>query len=1376
MYLKSSKVLGPTNLTLVEDDGVTIYQENLNTPGAFVGAYTPILNSARAISSTVNQREYIALSDLVEGQDQPRQYDGTNFDRISQVGPGVGPAVTVSNPTYPIASISEIYPPNLTINSVSWGAVINIKTGQFPGAGYTITFLGNSSDPSFTAGLAIGDLVYINPGTSATVLGGASPGGTYAVTAIGTYYDGSNTHYYFQVVSPIINSNNIPINAYSGYGITYQRTPALVALSQPIPLQNAVVGANISIAGNPISQWNATWKIVATPTEGQLSITGTSLTSNVATFDYILQSGEPPGWQPAFNFPAAGQIVAPSGDVWQVALPGLSGGTIPSDFLTPQTIGTTVTADGGVNWVSIATGGGPVQVLATVFNTTNGNGIFNIQQLPITSATSTSFTVAITAPNVIAGPEEGQAIAGSGLFVVIDPGTVTLSSGNPGVDPIYGTYGSPSMGGFALLTSNVVAAGERYAVLMFLTRNGYITPASPPVSFYTTGASGQITFSALPIGPPDVIARIVAITLANAGAGGPYFWVPDDVTVLGSVASLGATQTFNKTVIDDNTSTQFPNPVNISDSILSASQNISVAGNNLQQQRELGECVKVVQFAGRCFYMGERVKNDQFLNMTFDGGLAGATFASDIFTATVNPSNGNTLTVGGVVYTWVTSLNNAVANEALIGSLAYPLNIVESMLNMSAAINATGVGAGTQYSSPTVPNPLVGVVNQPLGITARALLAGVAGNAIATASSNGSNLWTNHALGHLVGGSAAGFPAGWTITPALQPYISVISAPPFEQLLYIYNTSGPGGTINPTGTTLANMECLYQSAYETAALNAPIIQPNTAYSVRIIAEYANGAASTGGNLVVELYSPSLNTSWSFTISRSSLATSLQEFTGAFNNPLWETVPPDLQLRIYPYNLADLYDLTVYRLEVFPTQQPVYTQQVAASYIENAEAIDGVTGAIDISVLTSEPIQDHYVFLNKYYIATKSHTFSPIQNSSGEPDTWQVEEISNAVGSLGPLANDVGSEYVLTADYNGADVFDGGNHYKITQEIQQIWDSLYEPSKKAVWILNDLKQQRILIGVPLPTPNQWLPNAPTNATPATPNVILMCSYLGLMTGAEIATGHSVFPSAFSGMLLFHDMKRKWTIWNIASPMASWIVRPDGSEQIWFGQSGNGVSELNINSTNDNGTPIAMRYVTYGFGDSPDRERLQLGLARVIYPYALINAVGIGHFLLTGWPETFGTPANPNPYPFTQPAFPLALPALDDVNVPLNITGNRVFLQMDASTGSGLTVDVTASGGHVTGIAIHSGSTPTNYMVGDLFFINTGDGTAQGKVLTMATVGGVPGIPQTIGLVTSGATGYTTTNNVPTTIENPTTMSVTSIDMAISNDPRFLVTGK
>ena len=110
---------------------------------------------------------------------------------------------------------------------------------------------------------------------------------------------------------------------------------------------------------------------------------------------------------------------------------------------------------------------------------------------------------------------------------------------------------------------------------------------------------------------------------------------------------------------------------------------------------------------------------------------------------------------------------------------------------------------------------------------------------------------------------------------------------------------------------------------------------------------------------------------------------------------------------------------------------------------------------------------------------------------------------------------------------------------------------------------------------------------------------------------------------------------------------------------------GISKLDPSVITDNGCCIVSRYVTYAFADAQDRERLQLGDARALYPYALALLEGSGQVAVTVWAETIGTLANPNPYPpFTQAPFTLANPAISDTNVPLNVTGNRAFLQFDS----------------------------------------------------------------------------------------------------------------
>lgn len=1103
MWLKSAELVGPNRETIMQDSLGHIFTENLTTFGTFTLIYSGIINNARAISETIEQHEYICLSDLEQGKDQPRQWDSTNLDRISQVGPGQGPAVPVAAPVlYVIESITEIYASH-ALNSISWQSNINLYDAQQPST--QLVFLGATGSTDFTTGLQVGDLVYVS--NSAPALEGLNQNGTYAVVFTGYYTDGDGTRQYFQVTANQANADFARNTA----GGEYRKTQALVQLANPIPQENAVVGGTISISGASISEWNQTWTIVATPTEGQLQISSTSLTAGVATYDYSLISGVAPGWQTAFNYPMASQIVSPAGDVWQISVPGISGLAIPAFAASPQT-------DGAATWIKL-TG---VTVPITIFNTSGGNGIFNVQDAVITSADETTFTIALASPDIPASAEQGYAVSGTGSALIIDPGQKTLGTGNPGDNPIYGD----ATGGTVSIETSVVASGQRYAVCLFKTRNGYITPASPPVSFDTTGDTAFITFNKIPIGPPDVIARIIAFTLANSGIGGAYFYIPDDVIIPGSAASLGETVTVNKTVLDDNTSTSLT--IRLRDDVLASSINITAPGNNLLQERELGECVSAVQFSGRAFYLGERVKNDQFVNLTWDGG----------------------------------------------------------------------------------------VVQQ--------------------------------------GSSGPWLPAGWTVDASLEPYVSIVPSPIVNTSLLIENSGS--STLNPAGP-LIGYETLHQTAYETA-FNTPIIQPATGYSARITAERG---ASAAGSIVFELYSSASAIgspiSWDITIPMALLGPSIAEFDAPFGNPLWQPVPQDLQFRVYPIGLEVGASVLVDRIEVYPTEQPVYKTQIAASYILDPEAIDAITGKLDASANVSEPLTNHYRFLDRYFLTTDNRTFAPIQTLA-EPSNWEIREVSNAAGSVGPLAADVGPEYVLTASHDGCYIFDGGSHQKIFREIQQLWNLIYPSAKKTIWIKNDITNSRIMIGLPIPTPNRYLPEADFNAQPALPNILLVCSYLGLPTGRDIAAADPITVSMFTGSLLFHDKRRKWTIWQIPAAIAAVINRQDSSKQVWFGQDGS-ISLLDPNTTDDNGAGIASSYTTFGYGDPLSLERLRLPGGRKLYGYGFANIEGTGQWTLTTIPEQFNSP-----YASTQPPFTLSDPALDDVNFPINETGNRCYFRIDS----------------------------------------------------------------------------------------------------------------
>jgi hypothetical protein len=109
----------------------TLTQINTGPGGKFIAP------NCRAKSSTLFGREYIAFHDGRFGLDIPRQYDGTNFDRVSQVGPGAGPVTAFDATTEPVYTVGNSPTGAVRNNNV---ATITTTTAHnlYPGASVLI--------------------------------------------------------------------------------------------------------------------------------------------------------------------------------------------------------------------------------------------------------------------------------------------------------------------------------------------------------------------------------------------------------------------------------------------------------------------------------------------------------------------------------------------------------------------------------------------------------------------------------------------------------------------------------------------------------------------------------------------------------------------------------------------------------------------------------------------------------------------------------------------------------------------------------------------------------------------------------------------------------------------------------------------------------------------------------------------------------------------------------------------------------------------------------------------------------------------------------------------------------------------------------------
>jgi hypothetical protein len=138
-----------------------------------------------------------------------------------------------------------------------------------------------------------------------------------------------------------------------------------------------------------------------------------------------------------------------------------------------------------------------------------------------------------------------------------------------------------------------ISPGAHQVVVIFVTRQGFWTAPSPPVTWTAAGGK-KVNLTNIPTGPSNIVARLIAFT----GAGGATFF------------QIPATMTLN-----DNTTTSLE--VDFSDAILLA----GVSMDNLFANVELPNQLGVIPYSERLFWWGERSKMPNWRNLSFDGGL-----------------------------------------------------------------------------------------------------------------------------------------------------------------------------------------------------------------------------------------------------------------------------------------------------------------------------------------------------------------------------------------------------------------------------------------------------------------------------------------------------------------------------------------------------------------------------------------------------------------------------------------------------------------------------------------------------------------------------------------------------------------------------------
>jgi hypothetical protein len=520
------------------------------------------------------------------------------------------------------------------------------------------------------------------------------------------------------------------------------------------------------------------------------------------------------------------------------------------------------------------------------------------------------------------------------------------------------------------------------------------------------------------------------------------------------------------------------------------------------------------------------------------------------------------------------------------------------------------------------------------------------------------------------GGVASnGYPAGWTPDATNGSGGSVVGSPIFGTAYQISNT---------TGNTQAIYGMITQGAFQDE-FQVPIIEASTTYSARLRVSIPTGP--TTGQIIVELFDTGAARSLgTFSVDMSTVSANMAIFTGPVMLTGVAPVPSGLVLRVYVKNILNGVKVLFDRVEPFPTEQPVLTTDVTGSYVNDFEAFDQVTGVIGTATENQQPVKSGFVLYDTLYLVKSGSLLAVQDNGSTEPSKWKIRTVSTSVGTpsiygvtySGDEASS-GEQWALIAGRNGLFFFDGGQPEKLMGEIEAIWKLINWNYGHTIWLKNDIINRRVQVGVPLITPNKWLPTGliPDNANPTTPNVVINLSYKQLNTGAMLAERAGVHASAFTGKLLATEITRAWSVWTMSSPCAAFLENGVGLAPLSLGnsQSNGKVYQLTEGRLDDDGSAFAEIYDTHAFVTPEQAQALKLSSTRQIYEFMRLLIDGTGDLTITVYPNTLDSP-------YAHALLPdLILPASTngDTEVPVNEAGERLFIQFKCfSVGAGFTL--------------------------------------------------------------------------------------------------------
>ncbi len=231
-----------------------------------------------------------------------------------------------------------------------------------------------------------------------------------------------------------------------------------------------------------------------------------------------------------------------------------------------------------------------------------------------------------------------------------------------------------------------VAPGNHQMQVIYLTRQGYTTIPSPPVKFIANGDQ-YLDVSNIPLGPPNIVARILAFTGAD---GADFFYIPVPAQVNGQVVST-ATQ------INDNTTTSVR--LDFGDPTLFAGLGINIIGNDLPSQMILDSALGFGFYGSRLITYGSRNRIQNLQGMSFDSGAFPSTPTIPTGWTAGGSGPGGSIAAGHFGRGWQFSGSGGLTQTAYLDAYGGPIVTPNAKYTFRAWIKGVGAAARLEIFS-----------------------------------------------------------------------------------------------------------------------------------------------------------------------------------------------------------------------------------------------------------------------------------------------------------------------------------------------------------------------------------------------------------------------------------------------------------------------------------------------------------------------------------------------------------------------------------------------------------------------------------------------------------------------------------------------------